>query len=319
MDAKRLIKNVSGVLSKDKKNIFYLFYYSFIEAFLLLAIPLASTFIINSVLAHATISIFVLGSIVIIIFILITLLQMIQVYIIEKFEQKIFITTGIEIALLAILLKDKSVETKQSMKKYMNYFFDITSIQKIFPILILDGVSLVIKVIVSLLLLLLFSPVLFVLGLVLFFLFLGILLFLGRNGPDYAINRSNAKHSAIYCLQQMPQESNSREEVLKEFDNYLEKFVEARQKIFRVVFNQLAVTYFLEGLIFSSFLIVGGYLVVEGKLPIGEFVAAEIITISITYAIKGFMKQVDYIYDMIEGLYKIDKLSLSLGEKIDEK
>jgi ABC-type bacteriocin/lantibiotic exporter with double-glycine peptidase domain len=71
----------------------------------------------------------------------------------------------------------------------------------------------------------------------------------------------------------------------------------------------------MEGIIVSSFLIFGGYMVIEGTLPIGEFVAAEIVIVSITYALKGFAKQIDYLYDIIEGLYKVDKLSISLGEK----
>jgi putative ABC transport system ATP-binding protein len=63
------------------------------------------------------------------------------------------------------------------------------------------------------------------------------------------------------------------------------------------------------------FLIIGGYLVINGSLPLGEFVAAEIVVTSITYALKGFAKQLDYIYDMIEGLYKVNKLSVGLEDK----
>jgi putative ABC transport system ATP-binding protein len=65
------------------------------------------------------------------------------------------------------------------------------------------------------------------------------------------------------------------------------------------------------------FLLIGGYLVINGSLPLGEFVAAEIIVTSITYALKGFAKQLDYIYDMVEGLYKVNKLSLELKDKSD--
>ncbi|MBL1243805.1 MAG: hypothetical protein COA39_005330 [Sulfurimonas sp.] len=50
-------------------------------------------------------------------------------------------------------------------------------------------------------------------------------------------------------------------------------------------------------------------------IPIGEFVAIEIIIISVVYALRDFMKQIDYIYDMIEGFYKVDKLSKTLANK----
>lgn len=315
----KVLTNIFKILKEDKRNILYLLYYSSIEAILVLAIPLASSFIINSVMAHATISIVVLAFIVITIFFLAMILQVLKSYIIEKFEQKIFVKSAIKVAVMGTELQDKSVETKKSMEKYMNYFFDISAIQKIFPIILLDGMGLVIKIVVSLLLLLAFDPLFFGLGIAFFVVFTTILLLLGRHGFDYAINRSDAKHSAIYFLQHIPERVEPKIEILEKFDQYLKSFVVARQKIFRVVLKQLTLTYFMEGLILSGFLILGGYLVVNGRLPIGEFVATEIVIVSIIYALKGFMKQIDYIYDMVEGFYKVDKLEISLGEKIDDK
>ncbi len=314
---KKVISSIKQIIKEDKKNIFYLLYYSVIEAILVLSIPLASSFVINSVLAHATISVFVLGSVVIVIFVLTTLLQVMKEYIIEKFQQKVFVSTAIKIAEMATRLKNSSADKKHSIDKYMNYFFDISAIQKIFPIILLDGTGLVVKVLVSLLLLLAFDPLLFGFGVFFFLLFLFLLSVLGRHGFSYAVDRSDAKHSSIYYLQHIPYKEESDYEILEEFDGYLTRFIEARERIFKIIIRQLSLTYFLEGAIFSSFLIIGGYLVIDGMLPIGEFVAAEIVIVSITNALKGFMKQVDYIYDMVEGFYKVDKLSMTLSENAD--
>jgi len=314
---KSVISSIIKIMQEDKKNIFYLLYYSVIEAILVMSIPLASSFIINSVLAHASISVLVLGSIVIVIFILTTLLQVVKEYIIEKFQQKVFVTTGIKVAETATRLKAPSGEANEAINKCMNYFFDISAIQKFFPILLLDGTGLIVKIVVSLLLLLAFDPVFFWLGVFFFIFFSGVLYILGRNGVKYAVRRSDEKHSAIYYLQKIPSQDRPQEDILEEFDGYLMRFVTAREKIFRVIIGQLSLTFFMEGLIISSFLIGGGYLVINGELPIGEFVAAEIIVVSIAYALKGFMKQIDYIYDMIEGFYKVNKLSISLKENAD--
>lgn len=310
----KVVSSLINIMRADKKNVFYLLYYSVIEAILVLAIPLASSFIINSILAHASISVFVLGFIVVIVFILSTALQIIKEYIIEKFQQKVFVQTGIKIAKMAMNLEDDSEQKRHSIDKYMNYFFDIGAIQKFFPVLLLDGTGLVVKIMVSLVLLLAFDPMLFILGIVFLIFFIIILILLGKNGPVYAIERSDAKHNAIYYLQSIPFSKEPKDEILKNFDAHLNKFVTARAQMFKVVMKQLSLTFFIEGLIFSGFLIVGGSLVINGTLPIGEFVAAEIILVSITYALKGFMKQIDYIYDMIEGFYKVEVLSKSLSE-----
>jgi len=310
----KIFKRIVEIIQEDKKNIIYLLYFSAVEAILVLSIPLASAFIINSLLAHSSISIIVLSVIVIVIFILTTLLQIIKEYIIEKFQQKIFVTTAIKISKMAIKLQDET-DTKKDIDKYMNYFFDVTSIQKVFPVLILDGTGLIIKVIVSLLLLLAFNPYMFSFGLLALFIYIGLLFVAGRNGFKAAIDRSDAKHSSIYYLQKIPQEKKPYLKVLNEFNSYLERFVNTRVNMFKIVVKQFALTFIMEGIIISSFLIFGGYLVINGKLPIGEFVAVEIVVVSVTTALKGFVKQVDYMYDIVEGLYKVDKLSASLSEK----
>ena len=310
--AKIMLDNTAAIVRQDRRNIFHLIYYSAVEAVLALSIPLASSFVINSVLAHADTSLLMLGLIVIVMFAMVTLLQVIKEYIIEKFQQKVFLNTGIRVATMATALPERGASKEHA--KYMNYFFDITAIQKFFPILLLDGVGLIAKIIVSLLLLLAFDPVLFGVGLFFFSVYAVLLLLLGRNGVARAIDRSDAKHSAIYFLQHIREQSGPVDEVLGTFDRLLLHYAVARQKLFRVTIRQLALTFFAEGFIFSTFLIAGGYLVINGSLPVGEFIAAEIVVVSITSALKGVVKQIDYIYDTIEGFYKVHKLSAKLGE-----
>ncbi len=310
-----IIDYIKKIIQEDRKNIVHLFYYATIEAILVLSIPLASAIVINSVLAHASLSIVVLGSVVIILFVFITILQLIQEYIVEKFQQKVFLKTGIEIAQKALNLNHETEDDLKKHEKLMNYFFDITSIQKFFPILLLDGVGIIVKITVSLLLLFAFDPVLFAAGAVFFSTYIVVLFYLGKNAAQHALNRSDAKHSTIYFLQHINQQEGSKNEILSKFDASLSIYAQARQKLFEIIIRQWGFTFFAEGFIFSMFLIIGGHLVINGSLPLGEFVAAEIVVTSITYALKGFAKKLDYIYDTIEGLYKVNKLSVGLVDK----
>lgn len=315
---KKLFINIMGLIKEDKRNVFYLLYFSAIEALLSLSIPLASIYIINSVLSHSSVSMYALGFIVLVVFVLITVLQVIKEYITEKFQQKIFVSTAIKIAQQATSLKQMGEKMSGTLGKYMNYFFDITLIQKVFPILLLDGSSLIMKIIVSLLLFLVFDPLFFGFAFIFFSAFIILLFVLGRNGFKYAIERSDAKHNSIYYLQHITETDKERSLILGEFDGLLNDFVKARENIFKIIIRQLTLTFFMEGLIFSGFLILGGYLVINGTLPIGKFVAAEIVVVSLTYSIKGFVKKIDYIYDIVEGMYKVDKLSNKLDDKINE-
>ncbi len=310
-----IIDYAKKIIQEDQKNIVHLFYYATIEAILVLSIPLASAIVINSVLAHASLSIVVLGSVVIVLFLFITTLQLIQEYIVEKFQQKVFLKTGIDVATKVVNLDHENKSDQKQHQKLMNYFFDITSIQKFFPILLLDGVGLIVKIFVSLLLLLAFDSILFAAGAIFFSVYILVLFYLGKNAGQHALNRSDAKHNTIYFLQHINAEEGSKNEILSSFDTYLNIYAQARQKLFEIIIRQLGFTFFAEGFIFSMFLIIGGHLVINGSLPLGEFVAAEIVVTSIMYALKGFAKKLDYIYDAIEGLYKVNKLSVGLGDK----
>lgn len=310
-----ILKSIKKIIKEDQRLVVNLLSYSLIEAILVLSIPLASSFVINSVMAHAEISVYVLGIVVITLFLIITILQVIKEYIVEKFQQKIFVTTAIDISLKATATNTPSLTKEGELKKYMNYFFDITAIQKFFPILMLDGVGVVVKIIVSLMLLWLFDPALFATGFFFFAAYLAILLLFGKNGFSMALERSDAKHNAIYYLQNIQSQTTSQEETLQLFDKKLSHYVRARQELFTIIIRQLALTFVAEGIVFSGFLVIGGYLVIEGKLPVGEFIAAEIVVVSIIYALKGLVKQLDYIYDTVEGFYKVDKLSKNVGEK----
>jgi ABC-type bacteriocin/lantibiotic exporter with double-glycine peptidase domain len=88
-----------------------------------------------------------------------------------------------------------------------------------------------------------------------------------------------------------------------------QKYIDARNKLFRVIIKQKSLSFFMQGIIIGGFLMVGGFLVINGKLPIGEFVASEIIVVSIISAINRFIKQIDYLYEVAKGFYKVGKLT----------
>lgn len=308
-------------LKSDKNSIYYVLYYTLIEGILVLSIPLTSSFVINSLVAHSYISLLTLGAIILTIFLFIVFLRILQEYIIEKFEQRVFVTEGYEVACKTFKLKSFQKTTQEPIDKLMNYFFDITTIQKIFPVLILNGTGLVVQTFMTLLLLLVFDINLFLWATFTLIVAVALILYFGKNGIRYAVERSDAKHDTIHFMQKLPNATGSKEDMLDEFEVRMSQYVDARKRQYSVRIKQLALSFILQGVIITGFFLLGGHLVISGKMPIGEFVAAEIIIVTLIYAINGFAKQLDYIYDGIEGFYKIGKLSSSLqsDEKGDTK
>lgn len=302
-------------LKSDKNSVYYILYYTLLEGLLVLSIPLTSSFVINSLIAHSYVSLLTLGAIISIVFIFIIFLRIIQEYIIEKFEQRVFVNEGYSIAKKAFRLHEEKRTTEYPIDKLMNYFFDITTVQKVFPIFILNGAGLIIQIIMTLLLLMVFNMSLFVGAFIVMVFYFIAIVFFGKNGILFAVKRSDTKHNAIHFLQKVPLKEFKEEEMLEQLEEKMSEYVEARQNQYAVRIKQLGISFFVQGVIITGFFLLGGYLVINGKMPMGEFVAAEIIVVTLIYAMNSFVKQLDYIYDGIEGFYKIGKLSSSLDKK----
>jgi len=315
MDIKaKIINEFIATLKYHKSSVYYVLYYTLIQSILVLSIPLTSSFVINSLVAHSYISLFTLGAIILSVFFFIVFLRILQEYIIEKFEQKVFVTEGYSIVNKTFELLEEKRTTPYPIDKLMNFFFDITTIQKIFPIFILNGAALMAQIIVTLILLLIFDLSLFIGAASTLVAAAFIILYFGKNGIRFAIERSNAKHNAIYFMQKLAhkKEDEDKKELLEKFEEKMSDYVDARTRQYGVRIKQLSLSFMLQGVIVTGFFITGGHLVISGSMPIGEFVAAEIIIVTLIYAINGFAQQLNYIYDGIEGLYKINQLSTSL-------
>jgi ABC-type bacteriocin/lantibiotic exporter with double-glycine peptidase domain len=315
----KVVHGFLDMLDLDKRSIYLILYYTLLEGVLVLSIPLTSSFVINSLVSHSYISVIVLGSIISIVFIFIIFLRLIQEYIIEKFEQRVFVTEGYDVAQKAFAFRDKALDNKVHIDKLMNYFFDITTVQKTFPIFILNGAGLVVQVVMTLLLLLLFDVTLFFGAFIILLLYIILVILFGKNGIVYAVERSDTKHNTIHFLQKVPFLDSSKESMDTQLEENMDAYVDARQNHFRVRLRQLGISFLMQGSIIAGFFMLGSYLVIKGHMPIGEFVAAEIIIVTLIYAMNNFIKQLDYIYDGIEGFYKIEKLSSSLDQTKEQE
>jgi len=312
---KKVLLGFFETLKSDTRSVYYILYYALLEGILALSIPLTSSFVINSLIAHSYISVITLGLIISIIFIFIIFLRIIQEYIIEKFEQRVFVSEGYDIAHKAFKINEEKVTLNYPIDKLMNYFFDITTVQKILPVLLLNGAGLVAQILMTLILLMVFDVSLFVAAFAVLVLYIALIFLFGKNGIVFAVKRSDTKHNAIHFLQKVPLVESTKEEMLENLEEKMSAYVDARDNHYGVRIKQLGISFFMQGLIITGFFILGGYLVINGKMPIGEFVAAEIIVVTLIYAMNNFIKQIDYVYDGIEGFYKIGKLSSSLETK----
>lgn len=133
--------------------------YVILDSILMLSVPVFTSLIVNNIIAHATISVITLTSILFVILLIVMVVKSTQEYLVEKFKQRLFVEKSIDIAEACL----KCSQNKEFQKGVL-YFFSVISLQKIFPKFILGATALVVEIITGLILLMFFNTLLFEIG-----------------------------------------------------------------------------------------------------------------------------------------------------------
>lgn len=312
------LRRLYRLLSLDRRDILQTFYYAVFAGLLNLSVPLGIQAIVN----------FIQGGRVstswIILVILVTLavgfvgvLELMQIRIVENIQQKIFTRGSFEFAYR--FPKIKMNEFKNSYPpEQANRFFDILTVQKGVSKLLLDFPAALIQILFGLILLSLYHPLFIVFGLLLVGLIYLVFKFTARKGMETSLDESKSKYKVAHWLQEIARSllsfklSGSTNLSLAKNDKYTTKYLTAREGHFGILKIQYIKMVVFKVLVTGGLLAVGGLLVLNQEMNIGQFVAAEIIILLIMGSVEKLTKGLDSIYDVLTALEK-------LGEVLDMK
>ncbi|MEJ5275708.1 MAG: ATP-binding cassette domain-containing protein [Thermogemmata sp.] len=240
-------------------------------------------------------------------------LILLQYLLVEYIQRRIFIRVASELS-----YKLPRVDLKAFDHRYgpelVNRFFDVLTVQKSSAVLLLDGVSLLLQIGIGMVLLAVYHQLLLGFNMLL----LGALAFwvvvLGRGAVRTAIRESVAKyrvagwmeeiarHPVAFKLAGGPRMAWERAEALTR------EYLEARKQHFRILLRQFAFLVLLYIVINVALLALGGTLVIQGQLTLGELVAAEIVINLILATFLKIIKYVEAYYDILAAMDKLGQL-----------
>lgn len=276
--------------------------YAILDSILMLSVPVFTSLIVNNIIAHATISVITLTSILFVILFMAMVIKSIQEYLVEKFKQRLFVEKSIDIAEACL----RCNESKE-LQKGVLYFFSVISLQKIFPKFILGAAALIVEIITGLVLLLFFNTLLFEIGFLMLIYSL-VLVAMGKNGIYYSLQHSDLKYKTLFFLKEFCgtcETDEEKEKKLEGLDKLLNSYLDVRHGLFKVILRQKILSFFMVVLLYTVFFLVGSMLVIKGQIPIGEFIAAEIVVVYIGYSVYKIVKEIDFFYNTVEDFYKL--------------
>lgn len=240
-------------------------------------------------------------------------LQINQLRITENLQQKIFTRAAFEFA-----YRIPKIKLEKLLKVYapelMNRFFDVVSVQKGITKILIDFSTAGIQVVFGLILLSLYHPffIIFSLLLVLFIFF--IFWLTSSKGLKTSLEESKYKYQTAHWLEELARTNTtfklsgtddlSLEKVNKHTANYLG----AREEHFKILRTQYRLMVVFKVIVAIGLLLIGGLLVMEQQMNIGQFVAAEIVILLIVNSVEKLTLSFETIYDVLTSLEKIGQV-----------
>ncbi len=305
------LKRLWDLILLEKQEITSIYFYAILGGLVQLSLPLGVQAIIGFVLGATMVtSIYVLITLVVLGVLTVGLLQINQMKMIEKIQQKIFVRNAFEFAECIPRFDLLKVDNYYLPEK-ANRFFDTNNIQKGLSKLLLDIPIASIQILLGLLLLSLYHPIFIAFGLLLVLLLAIILKVTSYQGLATSIEESNYKYAVVGWLEEMARVlksfkfSQGTHLNLQKTDNYVVGYLTARTSHFKVLLFQYKTLVLFKVMITATMLMVGTYLLLSQKLNIGEFIAAEIVILMVIAAVEKLIGSLESVYDVITGLEKI--------------
>jgi len=307
-----------GMLRLDKRDVLQVFYYAIFAGLVSLSLPLGIQAIINLIQgAQVSTSWIVLVVLVTLGVAFVGVLQLMQMRIIENVQQKIYTRASFEFAYRFPKMKMSELHNYYP-PELANRFFDVLNIQKGVSKLLLDFPAALLQIIFGLLLLSFYHPFFIAYGILLLVLIYIVFKYTIEKGLETSLVESKKKYAMAHWIQEVARTiisfklSGRTSLALSKTDSLVDKYLDARENHFRILVLQFVQMIGFKILVTGGLLIIGGLLVLNQEMNIGQFVAAEIIILTVISSVEKLIMGLESFYDVLTALEK-------LGQVVDKE
>jgi ABC-type bacteriocin/lantibiotic exporter with double-glycine peptidase domain len=320
------LKRFINLLKLDKKDIYQVFFYAIFSGIVSLSLPLGIQAIINLIQGgRVSLSWIILVLVVILGVAFNGVLKLMQLRITESIQQKIFIRSSFEFSYR--FPKIKYTEFNNSYPPELaNRFFDTLTVQKSVAKLILDYSESLLQIIFGLLLLSIYHPLFILFGIILFIVLFLIFRVSFQPGLKTSLKESKYKYKVANWIQEIARNyfgfknKIETEYALSKNDLLVAEYLKSRESHFQIIKQQFIQLIGFKILISAGLLLIGGYLVINQQINIGQFVAAEIIILLIINSVEKIIVGLETFYDLLTSIEKIGQIvDMDLEENTTEE
>ncbi len=240
-------------------------------------------------------------------------LRAMQSYVAECLQRRLFVRTALGFA-DRLARTDLAAFDGANRADIVNRFFEVSSGQKSIATLLVEGIGIIMMTAVGLLVLGFYHPYLLTFALVLAALVVFLLLGLGIGGVRTSIAESYAKFDVAAWLEEVARCPHTFRSgagaalALDRADLLADRYIASRKQQFAVIWRQTLFALGLEAVGSTVLLGLGGWLVINRQLTLGQLVASELIVTLVLASLSKIGKYVEIFYDLQATLDKLGVL-----------
>ena len=238
------------------------------------------------------------------------IISVLQELVVETIQQRIFARLAFEFAYLVPRIRFEAAQSS-NLPLQMNRFFEAVLIQKSLAKLLIDVPTATLQVLFGILLLSFYNPSFIVFSLVLIIGVYVIFRLTFPRGLETSILESKFKYNVLEWLQAMARSiaafkfSTRSTLPLEMMDGHVANYLKYRRKHFRVLVTQSMSMIVFKTLLTGALLILGTTLVVDRSLTLGQFVAAELVIVTVLAGVEKLIRSLATIYDVLTSVDKV--------------
>jgi putative ABC transport system ATP-binding protein len=308
------IRRYWSLLIPERRDLSVILAFAMMDGILMLASPIAVETLVNTVAFGRYLQPIIVLALILFTFLTFAAgLQTLSTYVVEILQRRLFLRLVNDLAYRLPRVRGAALDEAHG-PELVNRFFEIAPVQKITSGLLLDAVSIVLRTFIGMAVLAFYHPFLLGFDLVLLTLIAVITFVLARGAIKTAVRESRAKFAVGEWMQELVRHPTAfklhggQQFALDRADHLAIDYLEARKQHFWIVVRQLVFALGLQVLAFTSLLGLGGWLVIQGELTLGQLVASELIVTVIVGSFTKMHKHLESFYDLMASMDKLGHL-----------
>lgn len=231
------------------------------------------------------------------------LLNVLRVHLMEIFGRRFYARMVSEIALISIYAQNPFF-ADDGRGPLFNRYFDIVTVQRNVPIMIVGAFTILLQAAVGFLLTSFYHPYFIAFNAIVIALIWAIWLVWGGGAVKTAVQLSHKKHNAAAWLESLGASNGYFKSdrhiahALTRTDGATGEYVTAHKNHFFYTFSQTIAFYLLYAAASAALLGLGGWLVIIGQLTLGQLVAAELVLSAVFVGLSQLGSYMSYFYDL---------------------